>query len=88
LGSVLTSPGLLEDSMQLALQAAATQLPSNLRSSPAAHAAKPRTTSSSSLSSKELAGAAQQAAEVQQPALKLGDIVVLGKSKPVRGKIR
>jgi hypothetical protein len=96
LGNVLTSPGLLEDSMQLAVQAAASQLPSNLRSSPAAHAAKPRTSSSSSsatshgssLGSRELAAAQQQAAQVQQPALKLDDIVVLGKSKPVRGKIR
>jgi hypothetical protein len=82
--------------MQLAVQAAASELPSNLRSSPAAHAAKPRTTSSSSsvmghgssLSSNELPGAAQQASQEQQPALKLGDIVVLGKSKPVKGIIR
>lgn len=71
--------------MQSAVQAAARQLPSSQRSSPAAHAAKPR---SSRAESGQLAGTAQQPAEVQQPALKLGDIVVLGKSKAVKGKIR
>lgn len=90
LGSVLSSPGLLQDSMQAAVHAAASQLPSSQRCSPAAHAAQPgsrRAGAGSRTSSGQLAGAAQPA-EVQHPALKLGDVVVLGKSKAVKGKIR
>lgn len=90
LGSVLSSPGLLQDSMQAAVHAAASQLPSSQRCSPAAHAAQPgsrRAGAGSRTSSGQLGGAAQPA-EVQHPALKLGDVVVLGKSKAVKGKIR
>uniref|UniRef100_A0A383WQD5 non-specific serine/threonine protein kinase n=1 Tax=Tetradesmus obliquus TaxID=3088 RepID=A0A383WQD5_TETOB len=91
LGSVLSSPGLLQDSMQAAVLAAASQLPSSQRCSPASHAAQPgsrRAGAGSRTSSGQLAGAAQPAEVQQQPALKLGDVVVLGKSKAVKGKIR
>jgi hypothetical protein len=84
---VLSSPTLLLDSMQAAVQAAASQLPSSQRSSPAAHAAKPRS-SRTSAGSRSRSGQLAGGAEVQQHALKLGDIVVLGKSKAVKGKIR